>query len=62
MHRFMLRVDGKELALVARVEHVADQHVAQRAAPFAGTNDPDRAGLEERGEIVLVFHGENLSG
>ena len=42
----------------SRLQHVADEHVAQGVFPFGGADDGDRAGFEEGGEVVLFVHGE----
>jgi hypothetical protein len=57
-HLVVLGIDGEQLTFEPRLQHVADEHVAQGIFPFGGADDGDRAGFEEGGEVVLFVHGE----
>jgi hypothetical protein len=57
-HRFVPGIDEIQLALVARIQHVADQGDAYRVRRFRGTDDGDRLRFEEGVQVVtFVMHG-----
>jgi hypothetical protein len=57
-YSFMFRIDEVQLALVARVEHVAYQRDTNRIGGLRGADDGYRTGLEQGVQVVLlVMHG-----
>ncbi len=60
MHFVVLGVDREQFALVAGFEHVAHQHAAERRLAFAGADDAYRAWLQQRCQVVFLFHDGNL--
>ena len=59
-HFFVLGIDRKNLALVAKLRQMRDRHAADARGVVAGANDGDRCRVQQRLEAVGIrihFHG-----
>jgi len=61
LHRLVFGVDRVQAALVARVEDVLEEDVADRIFAVGGADHGDGFGFEQTGQIVLFKHVVSLS-